>query len=85
MKTAQEILEKHCSIVYNKYNGEEEIESSLSAVIIAMEDFSEQSHIEEDRKLLYNYTKWLSTQHFDVFSTRLVDAYLMNENIDYGK
>ena len=49
MKTAEQILDEHCTTVYNKYNGDEEIESSKSAVVIAMEEFAKEYHTEQLR------------------------------------
>ncbi|MDB4299643.1 hypothetical protein N9928_01180 [bacterium] len=43
-KSAESILDEHCTTVYNKNTGEEEIESSKSAVVAAMEDFAKQYH-----------------------------------------
>ncbi len=42
MRTAEDILDEHCTTTYNKHNGEEKIESLKSAVVIAMEDYAEQ-------------------------------------------
>ena len=48
MKTAESILNQHCFTGYNKNSGEDEVESSVSSVVIAMEEYAEQ--IEEDYK-----------------------------------
>ena len=42
MKSPEEILDEHCTTFYNRNTGEEEIESSKSAVIIAMEEYAKQ-------------------------------------------
>jgi len=34
----EKILDEHCTTTHNKHSGEEEIESSKEAVLIAMED-----------------------------------------------
>lgn len=39
MKTFEELLEKHCNIVYNRHTGDKEIKSSMSSVAIAMEEY----------------------------------------------
>ena len=49
MKTAEEILDEHCTTVYNKHTGEEEIESSKSAVVIAMEEYAKEYFSEQLR------------------------------------
>lgn len=42
MKTAEEHLHEHCNIEYNKRTGEQEVYSSLSSVLIAMEEYAAQ-------------------------------------------
>ena len=44
MKTAEQILDKHCTTTFNKHNGDEEIQSSKSAVVVAMEEFAKEYH-----------------------------------------
>ena len=44
MKTAEQILDEHCTTIYNR---DEEIKSSKSAVVIAMEEFAKEYHTEQ--------------------------------------
>jgi len=67
MRTAEQILDEHCTTTYNKHNGEEEIESSKSAVVIAMEEYAEQKckqlHIADVSIALSGFMDWLWLNH----------------------
>jgi hypothetical protein len=76
MKTAEQILDEHCTTVYNKYNGDEEIESSKSAVVIAMEEFAKKYHAEQQRELLIAFHKHLIFSSITMCSEKQVDRFI---------
>ena len=82
MRTAEQILDEHCTTTYNKHNGEEEIESSKSAVVIAMEDYAkqqcEQLHIADviqRSELFFAVLKWAKQADLEYPDDVLLDDF----------
>jgi len=82
---AEEILRKNCNTCYSRSTGEEEVWSSVSSVLIAMQDFATlhaqriaDKMVEERlREELIAYVKWYGSFSYENLTDEmLVDEYL---------